>query len=478
MSTPISSRLDRRRFLVGSACAGLLAAVPGPVRRAAASAVTEYTLKLAPGLARIAPSPHPETAVWAFNGSVPGPEIRVRQGETLRVTVENGLAEETTIHWHGLRIPHAMDGVPHLTQKPIAPGGRFVYEFAVPDAGTYWYHPHQRSSEQVGRGLYGPLIVEEPGPVAVDRDLTWVLDDWRLTETAEIQGNFGNMMDASHNGRIGNTVTLNGTIPDRFTVRGGERIRLRLINAANARVFGLEFTGHEPKVIAIDGQPVQPHPPDGGRVVLGPAMRTDLIIDMTGKSGESFSVRDGYYRNNHYRLLDLAYGAEPLRDGPPTTPIALTANPLPEPDIAGALRHEVVFAGGMMGAMTTAMMGGRSVGMRDLMQNGLAWTVNGVAATGHVLDPMVTVERGRTCVLVLKNDTAWEHPMHLHGHSFRVLSRKGAAVVYKPWQDTVLVGPEEKVEVAFVADNPGDWMFHCHILEHQEAGMSAILRVT
>jgi FtsP/CotA-like multicopper oxidase with cupredoxin domain len=394
------------------------------------------------------------------------------------VTVENGLAEETTIHWHGLRIPHAMDGVPHLTQKPITPGGRFVYEFAVPDAGTYWYHPHQRSSEQVGRGLYGPLIVEEPDPVAVDRDLTWVLDDWRLTETAEIQGNFGNMMDASHNGRIGNTVTVNGTIPNRFAVRGGERIRLRLINAANARVFGLEFTGHEPKVIAIDGQPVEPHAPDGGRVVLGPAMRTDLVIDMTGKPGESFTVRDGHYRNNRYRLLDLTYGAEPLRDDPPTTPIALAANPLPEPDLTGALRHEVVFAGGMMGAMTTAMMAGRSVGMRDLMQNGLAWTVNGVAATGHVLDPMVTVERGRTCVLVLKNDTAWEHPMHLHGHSFRVLSRKGAAVVYKPWQDTVLVGPEEKVEVAFVADNPGDWMFHCHILEHQEAGMSAILRVT
>jgi FtsP/CotA-like multicopper oxidase with cupredoxin domain len=368
--------------------------------------------------------------------------------------------------------------VPHLTQKPIAPGGRFVYEFAAPDAGTYWYHPHQRSSEQVGRGLYGPLIVEGPGPVAVDRDLTWVLDDWRLTETAEIQGNFGNMMDASHNGRIGNTVTVNGTIPDRFAVRGGERIRLRLINAANARVFGLEFTGHEPKVIAIDGQPVEPHAPDEGRVVLGPAMRTDLIIDMTGKPGQSFTVRDDYYRNNRYRLLDLTYGTEPLRDSPPTTPIALTANPLPEPDLAGALRHEVVFAGGMMGGMTTAMMGGRSVGMRDLMQNGLAWTVNGVAATGHVLDPMVTVERGRTCVLVLKNDTAWEHPMHLHGHSFRVLSRNGAAVAHKPWQDTVLVGREEKVEVAFVADNPGDWMFHCHILEHQEAGMSAILRVT
>lgn len=476
MSTPNPATLDRRTFLAGTSSAGLLAAV-APICRAVAADRTAYTLKLAPGLARIAPSPHPETAVWAFNGAVPGPELRVRQGDTLRVSVENGLAEDTTVHWHGLRIPNAMDGVPHLTQKPIGPGETFIYEFAVPDAGTYWYHPHQRSSEQVGRGLYGALIVEERAPIAVDRDVTWVIDDWRLDAQAVIDPSFGNMMDASHNGRIGNTVTVNSTIPDRFAVRSGERIRLRLINAANARTFGLEFTGHEPSVIALDGQPVEPHAPDGGRVVLGPAMRADLILDMTGKPGKSFAVRDGYYPDARYRLLDLAYGPEPLRDGPPDTAIALPSNPLPEPDLSGAVRHEIVFAGGMMGAMPMAMMGGRSVGMREMMQNGMAWTVNGVAAIGHDLDPVVTVERGRTCVLALRNDTAWEHPIHLHGHSFRVLTRNGMPVARRPWQDTVLIAAEEVVEVAFVADNPGGWMFHCHILEHQEAGMSSVLRV-
>ena len=122
--------------------------------------------------------------------------MRVRQGERLRITVENRLAEETTVHWHGLRVPNAMDGVPHLTQPPIAPGASFVYEFDVPDAGTYWYHPHQRSFEQVGRGLYGPLIVEEREPIEVDRDVTWVLDDWRLLPDAQISDDFGNMMDS------------------------------------------------------------------------------------------------------------------------------------------------------------------------------------------------------------------------------------------------------------------------------------------
>jgi len=133
---------------------------------------------------------------------------RVKQGEELRIRLVNDLAEPTVVHWHGLRLPNAMDGVPHLTQSPIAPGETFAYEFDVPDAGTYWYHPHQRSFEQVGRGLYGQLIAEERQPIEVDRDITWVLDDWRLLPDGQISDDFGNFMDSSHNGRVGNTVTV------------------------------------------------------------------------------------------------------------------------------------------------------------------------------------------------------------------------------------------------------------------------------
>jgi FtsP/CotA-like multicopper oxidase with cupredoxin domain len=468
--------LSRRSFLATTG--GALLAGTLPARNAwAATAPAEYRISAGPGKVPLVGGAHGETEAWCYDGRVPGREIRLRQGQRLKVVVENRLGEETTVHWHGLRVPNAMDGVPHLTQKPIAPGETFTYVFTVPDAGTYWYHPHQRGSEQVGRGLYGPLIVEERDPIRVDRDLTWVLDDWRLKPDAQLSDDFGNMRDISHAGRIGNTVTVNGRIPESFAVRRGERIRLRLINAANARSFGLEFQGHRPRIVALDGQPVEPHEPEQGRVVLGAAMRADLIIDMTGKPGERFTITDTFYRRFAYRLLDLAYDATPKRDRPPDRPIALAANTMPEPDLAKAERHEVIFGGGMMGAMMTATMGGRRLDMREMMHKGKAWAINGVVATGHVMEPLLTLKRGRSYLLALDNDTAWHHPIHLHGHSFRVISRNGAPTRHRQWLDTVLMAPRERVEIAFVADNAGDWMFHCHILEHMAGGMMGVIRV-
>jgi FtsP/CotA-like multicopper oxidase with cupredoxin domain len=465
--------LSRRSFLAASGSAAMAAMLPGRTDAAAS-----YHLVARPGRAHLVGDRYPETAVWSYNGTVPGPEIRLRQGEHVQITVENRLAEETTVHWHGLRVPNAMDGVPHLTQHPIAPGKTFVYTFEVPDAGTYWYHPHQRSFEQVGRGLYSPLIVEEREPVHVDRDVTWVLADWRLLPDAQISDDFGGFMDASHNGRVGNTVTVNGSIPDTFAVRAGERVRLRLINAANARIFGLEFQGHRPTVIALDGQPVEPHEPDDGRVVLGPAMRADLILDMAGSPGDRFMITDTFYRDLEYRLLDLAYSdAPPLREHPLDAPMRLAANTMPEPDLRAAERHEVTLDGGMMGGMMMAMLDGRRTDTRALMQHGLAWAINGVVASGHVMEPFLTLQRGRSCVLAMHNHTAWHHPMHLHGHAFRVIARDGRPTRYQEWRDTVLMAPHESVEIAFVADNPGDWMFHCHILEHQAAGMMGVIRM-
>ena len=467
--------LSRRSFLAAAGAAAGMAAVPAWA--VSSPPGRQFDLTASPGDTHLIDSDGAKTKVWSYNGRVPGPEIRVRQGERLRVAVGNDLAEETTVHWHGLRVPHAMDGVPHLTQKPIAPGETFVYEFDAPDAGTYWYHPHQRSFEQVGRGLYGPLIIEEPNPPQVDRDVTWVLDDWRLLKDAQISEDFGNRHDMSHAGRIGNTVTVNGRITDVFEAHAGERIRLRLINAANARVFGLEFEDHAPWVIAYDGQPVEPHQVTG-RLDIGPAMRIDLILDLTGNPGDAFAVRDTFYRRLQYRLLDVVYGPSPQREKPMGEIAALPANTMPEPDLAAAQRHEISFGGGMMGGMSMAKMGGREVGMMEMMRNGKAWTVNGVAATGHLMDPILTLARNHSYILALDNQTAWHHPIHLHGHSFRVISRNGQPTRHKEWQDTVLMAPREQVEIAFVADNPGGWMFHCHILEHQIGGMMAVIQVT
>jgi FtsP/CotA-like multicopper oxidase with cupredoxin domain len=483
MGASNNDAVSRRGFLIGAGVAGLLAgtglrpAVASRAKPVASATVREFRLRAAPSKAQLVPPPVTKTGVWAFNGRVPGPGIRVHQGERVRIAVDNGLAEETTVHWHGLRIPNAMDGVAHLTQKPIAPGGSFIYEFDAPDAGTFWYHPHQRGFEQVGRGLYGPLIVEEPEPVAVDRDLTWVLDDWRLLRSVEISADFANIRDMAHAGRIGNTVTINGRVPDTIMVQAGERIRLRLINAANARIFALEFAGHRPRIIALDGQPVTPFEPDGGRIVLGPAMRADLIVDMTGTPGARFTVADRFYPRREYRLVDLVYGAEPLRSRLWEKPITLAPNPLPEPDLAGAKRHDITFGGGMMGRMAGARVAGEWRDIRDMMRQGLMWAINGVAATGHVLEPLAVLPRGTTHILAMNNETAWHHPIHLHGHSFRVLSRNRRATRHREWRDTVLMAPRETVEVAFVADNPGDWMFHCHILGHMAAGMMGVIRV-
>lgn len=466
--------LARRSLLLGGATA-LAAAGPRPMPASSPAdrPLGSAALRLiaAPGSAALVGESHPDTAVWAYGGQIPGPEIRLRQGERLRADLENHLPGDTTVHWHGLRVPNAMDGVPHLTQPPVAPGANFAYEFDLPDAGTYWYHPHVRGREQIARGLSGALIVEErEPPPTIDRDVTWVLGDWRLMPDAQIAGGFGNAMEASMAGRIGNTVTVNGRVPDEpFVVRTGERLRLRLINAATARIFGLEFEGHAPVVIALNGHPVDPHTPKDGRIVLGPGMRADLVIDMKGRPGHRMRVVDTFYARLAYRLTAIAYGLEALRDRPQVAPVpALPANPLPQPDLALAERQDVLLGGGMMGEM-----GG------NMMRQGLVWTINGVAnASGpHVHDPMATLRRGGSYVLALRNETARWHPMHLHGHTFRVLSRNGVPDPHREWGDTILVPPRESAEIAFVADNPGDWMFHCHVLDHQAAGMMGVIRV-
>ena len=469
------NRLISRRHVLRTGAAFTAISTLSPARVAMAGPTEDpFLLRAAAGQAALRPAPYGPTDVWSYNGSLPGPEIRVRQGDRIRVLAENGLNEGTTVHWHGIRTPNAMDGVPFLTQDPIPVGGKFLYEFDALDAGTFWYHPHQRSSEQVGRGLYGPLIVEEADPIRVDRDLTWMLDDWRMTREGQIAGDFGSRHDAMHGGRIGNSVTINGQMPERISVRSGERIRLRLINAANARIFGLDFGGLAPVVVALDGQRVSPHVPDDDIVVVGPAMRVDLVIDMTGKPGESLTITDVFYRDLEYRLVDLAYGPDRLRDAVPDWSMELPPNPLAEPDLQAATRHQIIFNGGMMGQM---MMGGGMGSMMEQMREGNMWFINGKAATGHMMDPLLLLPQGTSHVLQMDNRTAWHHPMHLHGHSFRVITRNGQPTRHREWQDTVLLAPEERVEIAFVADNPGDWMFHCHILEHQAAGMMGIIRV-
>lgn len=474
-----SHKVNRRQAMLGATA--LVAGTMLPDFAFGSAVVRTYALNPGPARRNLAGAGFPDTNVWAYDGRVPGPTIRLKQGAPAKILVKNGLAEPTTVHWHGIRLPNAMDGVPHLTQAPIKPGGTFAYEFTPPDAGTYWYHSHFNSAEQIGRGLYGPLIVEEPDPPEVDRDLVWVLDDWRLGKDGTIAGNFASVMDMSHAGRLGNTVTINGQRPETVAVRSGERIRLRLINAANARVFGLEFGPLAPVAIARDGHPVDPQAAESDRIVIAPAQRIDLILDMTGKPGDRVEIADAYYgQNRRFSVVALAYGPEPLRGRPLGPPRRLAVNPLPEPDIGTATRHKVILDGGMHARMESAVLDGKPLDLRTLFRAGKMWAINGqVAGTDHSRHgpAFVTAKRGQTVVLAIENHSIWEHPMHLHGFAFRVLSQNGEARPGRPWLDTILIGPEGKAEVAFVADTSGDWLFHCHVLEHHLAGMGAVLRV-
>lgn len=423
-------------------------------------------------------APYPRSSLWCYNNRLPGPEIRAKQGETLQIHVSNALDQATTLHCHGIRLPNSMDGVPGLTQQAIENGESYIYEFDLPDAGTYWYHPHFNSSEQIGRGLYGALIIEEAEPIQIDRELVMILDDWRLDEEFQIQDNFSNRHDKSHAGRIGNTITVNGRITPKFEINSGERLRIRLINASNARTFVLDFSSIDARVIAIDGHPVSPHQPDDGLVILAAAMRMDLVIDMMAEPNTQIIVNDQAYGNERPEVFKLSYSDKPaIRTEPLDSAIALAANSMPEPDLNNAVKQHIELAGGAMGGMRRAKINDQWQSIRELAAQGMMWAMNERVGVGHSMEPIMTLKRGQTCKLILTNNSVFDHPMHLHGHAFRVLSRNGQPDPFQTWQDTVMVWSNESVEIAFVADNPGDWMFHCHVLEHQVSGMSSIIHV-
>jgi len=483
-STP---SLSRRRFLGASGIALVGSILPAQWTVAASGETASDSfrvLRARSGEVKLRGPDQAATAIWGYDGTVPGPLLRVKRGEEVKVRLINELSEPTAIHWHGLRLPNAMDGVPHLTQEPVAPGKSFDYRFVAPDAGTFWYHTHFRSSGQLGRGLYGALIVDEPEPMAVDQDLLLVLDDWRLTEAGAIHESFGNAHDAAHAGRLGQYLTVNSRDTWDIPVRTNERLRLRLINAANARVMVLRLDRHQAKVIAIDGQPSELFEARGGRVTLGPGARIDLLVDATLEAGAKAPLVIEYGRSEELVVARLAYAeGEPARSAPLGEPKPLAANPLPERmDFAGAFRLDVPLDGG---AMSAAMMGGMMGGGTGPATKprgidpraGVFWALSGRSSTGHGGPPLFQVKRGRTVVLNLPNRTAFPHAMHVHGHHFRLLDRLDDG--WKPyWLDTVMVEPRQGARIAFVADNPGKWLIHCHMIEHMETGMTAWFEVT
>ncbi len=471
--------LNRRTVLKSAAAAAAVFNLAGSGRAAEAY---HYALDIKPGMASLLEDGGARTAIWGFNGQVPGPTITARQGVPLKVAVTNRLQQPTTVHWHGIRIDNAMDGVSGLTQAPIEPGETFVYDFVPPDAGSFWYHSHHRSWEQQARGLYGPLIVEEAAPVGIDRDLVVMADDWRLRQDGAIDvASLGNVMDRAHGGRLGNVLTLNGKPYERLGVFRRERVRLRLINSANARIMAFRIAGVKPWLVALDGQPIAALEMGEAAVRLGPAQRADLVFDIHADAGSELVISEVSGAEplvaGYLEVTEPEAAGRAVREGVP----ALPANQVPRPESAGARTVELFMSGGAMQFLQQAVFKGELLDGRTLArQHGQAWAFNGVVGTAA--EPLFAAARNEHVIIRMRNDTRWPHAMHVHGFHFVELSRKplsgwdyslvpATSGSVAPLRDTVLMAPGEEVEIGFVADNPGSWLLHCHMTEHMAGGM-------
>ena len=418
-----------------------------------------HDIRLVAEMGEVEVGPGQIYSTWLYNGQFPGPEIRVGEGERLRVTLENRLLEDTTIHWHGVPVPNAMDGVPGITQAPVPPGGIFVYDFVAEPSGSYMYHSHV--ALQIDRGLYGPLIFEERSQhVAYDREYTVVLDDFLPTAPRLLERGMG-MMGGMQNRRgvpEYAAFLINGRLssdPRLFEVSRGERVRLRLINPSGATVFRLALAGHRMRVTHADARPVRPVEVDA--LLIGPGERYDVIVEANNPGVWTLMAASvnagpgGAHAILRYRGINAtspAPGEVPagIRGGRLLSLNDLVSMELPDTPRRGPDRvFDLVLSGGMM--------------MSD------AWTINGQVYPNAA---PLTIRKGeRIRVNMLNRDMAF-HPMHLHGHFFRV----GQAL-----KETVMVPPRMgRISFEFVANHPGDWFFHCHNLYHMESGMVRVFR--
>ena len=462
--------MKRRDFLLRSATAAAALALP----RTARAETTQFAeFKARSAAIQLAPPPYPKTEIWGYDGLMPGPELRIAQGARVQRKFLNELPQASSVHWHGIRIDNAMDGVAGLTQAAVRPGESFNYDFVAPDAGTYWYHAHNRSVEQVARGLYGALIVEEADAPDVDREEVLILDDWLLDpETAQIDPDFTSRHDRSHAGRRGNFIATNGRYDLTLDVRQNERLRLRLINAANARIFVLSLAGMAGWTVALDGMPLGIAEPLNDALILGPSQRADLIVDVTAEPGETAHlVRIEDQEGMSQVAFPVDGRATAVRRGPPA---ALPHNPKMEvPGLDTAVSVRLNMQGGAMGTLDAATLNGERKTFRDLVEANEFWAFNGIV--GMTETPLADVAAGQAVKLEIYNDTSFPHAMHLHGMHFREIGQDGAL---GPLRDTLLMFGGDRRTIGFVADNPGDWLFHCHMLSHAASGMMTWMRVT
>jgi FtsP/CotA-like multicopper oxidase with cupredoxin domain len=420
----------------------------------------------------------PGFTAWTYNGQVPGPEIRVKEGEIIRVVLKNYLPEGTTIHWHGIPIVNAMDGVPGVTQEIVKPGETFVYEFEAKPAGSYLYHSHAKY--QLDQGLYGPLIIEASKPEeSYDREFSLVLEDWVMKDGGGVtqtrrrppmgRGMMGGMMhrrmgadfrggpllEPYYDGYAVNGRLYPAVAP--LAVKKGDRVKLRLMNASSATIYYLQLAGHALTVTHTDGNPIRP-------------IETDVLrIGM----GERYDV---LFTANNPGSWFLAASEEGFGEGQLRVPIQYHGIQQKEPIMPGF--HPGLRLTGYENFQALNSIATRESESPKFFEQHLSggmhspfWSINNQLYPDA--DPLM-VRKGERVRLGYWNHSPMPHPMHLHGHFFRVVN---PALPPDLWilKDTLIVDQMQRIDVEFVADNPGKWFHHCHNLYHMEAGMANVV---
>ena len=405
------------------------------------------------------------TRMFTYNKLTPGPLLQANVGDLVRIHVTNDLGEPTTVHWHGMRVPAEMDGVVMGGLLAIEHGETFTYEFVAPEAGTFWYHPHVRSAVQVEAGLYGAFVVHEPAELRpqVDADRIFVLDDIRLDADGSISEHVDGGMDVMH-GRAGNVLLVNGSSDaPRVDMVPGSVERWRLVNTANARTMHLRFPRLEVREIGGDGG-------------LWPQQWTrgieSLVLPVGARAELEVRLADGEERGDLTTLVLVSDGnGGAMEEDIQTVRVRPPEGELVPGGLPGYMADPTV----LVPDRTADDAVDREVAFSGYNDNGqIVFTMNGSAWPEY--DEWI-VDRGEVQVIEVTNDLGMEHPFHLHGQWFTVLSRDGEPVSEPGLRDTVLVRGLETVRIAAAFDNPGTWMVHCHILEHAEAGMMAIVEV-
>jgi FtsP/CotA-like multicopper oxidase with cupredoxin domain len=407
--------------------------------------------------------PGVRTPAWTYNGGVPGPLIRVRRGDRLIVHFSNKLPQSTTVHWHGVQVPIEMDGVPGVSQPPVETGGTFTYDFVLPDAGLFWYHPHVMSAAQVGFGLYGALLVEDPDErLGIPDELVLVLSDIAVDEKSgalhspDSGGVLGGLF-----GREGNHVLVNGRIRPSVPFRNGAPQRWRVVNSAKSRYFELVLGDGQPfLIIGVDGGHME-YSVRRNSVVLGPGERADLLVaprlDEPGGALVLMNVPfDRGFGSTEFRTPDDLIAFQPA-DLPPAPAAQLpnVTRDIPPMTAEGAKPVNIdLVTTSEHGITAFAIKGGpfwRDTSVRAALGDKQLWTIT--------------------------NKAIWAHPIHLHGFFFQEVDDKGVPVSPRAWKDTIHVPAESTRRFLVKLDRPGSWMYHCHILDHAEAGLMSTVDV-